>query len=86
MIKYIEEINEIQHVQWNLGEIAEEQAKDEVWSEVIKWVKKGELPNKAETQGKMKEVLAARSIFNPSVFKIRDGVLMFTKSANRHQS
>ena len=54
VIKYIEGINEIQHVQRNLGEIAEEQAKDEVWSEVIKWVEKGELPNKAETQGKWK--------------------------------
>ena len=38
VIKYIEGINEIQHVQGNLGEISEEQAKDEVWSEVIKWV------------------------------------------------
>ena len=36
VIKYINEINEIQHVQQNLGEIAEEQAKDEVWSEVIR--------------------------------------------------
>ena len=34
----------------------------------------------------MKEILAACSLFNPSVFKIRDGVLMFTKSANQHQS
>ena len=82
VIKYIKGINEIQHVQRNLGEIAEEQAKGEVWSEVIKWFEKGELPNKAETRGKMKEVLAARSMFDPSVFKIRDGVLMCTKSAN----
>ena len=43
---------------------------------MISWVKKGELPNKVETLGKMKEVLAAHSIFDPSVFKIRDGVLM----------
>ena len=28
-------INEIQHVHWNLGEVAEEQAKEKVWSEVI---------------------------------------------------
>ena len=34
----------------------------------------------------MKEVLAARSLFDLSVFKIRDGVLMYTKSANRNQS
>ena len=53
---------------------------------MISWVKKGKLPNKVETRGKMKEVLAACSVFYPSVFKIRDGVLMFTKSANRHQS
>ena len=43
------------------------------------------MPNKVETRGKMKEVQAVRSLFDPSVFKIRDGVLMFTKSANRHQ-
>ena len=49
VIKYINGINEIQHVQRNLGEIAEEQAKDEVWSEVISWVEKGQLPNKAKT-------------------------------------
>ena len=47
--QYINGINEIQHVQQNLGEIAEEQAKDKVWSEVISWVEKGQLPNKAET-------------------------------------
>ena len=86
VIKYINGINEIQHVQRNLGEIAKEQAKDKVWSEVISWVEKGQLPNKAETRGKTKEVLAARSISDPSVFKMRDGVLMYTKSANQHQS
>ena len=84
MIKYLEGINEIQHVQRNLGEISDEQAKDEVWSEVIKWVKRGKVPDKVEIQGKMKEVQAARSLFDPSVFNIRDGVLMFNKSANRH--
>ena len=41
------------------------------------------MPNKAETRGKTKKVLAAHSIFNPSLFKMRDGVLMFTKSAIR---
>ena len=34
----------------------------------------------------MKEILTARSLFDPSVFKIRDGELMFTKSANPRQS
>ena len=50
VIKYIEGKNEIQYVQRNLGKIAEEQVKDKVWSEVIKWVEKKELPYIAETQ------------------------------------
>ena len=66
-------------------EIAEEQTKDEVWSEVISWVEKGQLLEKAETQGKAREVLVARSIFDPAVLKMKDGVLMFTKAANRNQ-
>ena len=48
VIKFLEGINEIQHVQGNLGEIAEEQSKDKIWSEVISWVEKGQLPNKVE--------------------------------------
>ena len=48
VIKYLKGINELQHIQQNLGEIAEEQAKDEVWSEVISWVEKGKLPDKVE--------------------------------------
>ena len=55
VIKYLEGINEIQHVQRNLGEISEEQGKDEVWSEVIKWVEKGKVPDKVEIRGKMKK-------------------------------
>ena len=77
-------VNEIQHTQWSLFEIAEEQAKDEVWSKVIRWVEKGQLPKKAETQSKAREVLVAWSIFDPAVFKMSDGVLMFTKAANRN--
>ena len=42
-------MNEIQHIQRSLIEIAEEQSKDEVWSKVISWVEKGQLPEKAET-------------------------------------
>ena len=49
VIKFLDGINKIQHVQQNLGEIAKEQAKDEVWSEVISWVEKGQLPDKVET-------------------------------------
>ena len=49
-------------------------------------VEKGQLLEKAETQGKAREVLVACSIFDPAVFKIKDGVLMFTKAANRNQT
>ena len=45
----------------------------------------GQLPEKAKTRGKAREVLLARSIFDPAVFKMKDGVLMFTKAANRNQ-
>ena len=37
-----------------------------------------------ETRGKAKEVLVACSMFDPEVFKMRDGVLMFKKAANRN--
>ena len=46
----------------------------------------GQLPQKAETRGKAQEVLVTRSILDPAVFKIKDGVLMFTKAANRNQT
>ena len=68
-----------------MAEIAEELAKDEVWSEVISWVEQGRLPEKAETRGKAREVLVACSMLDPEVFKMRDKVLMFTKAANRNQ-
>ena len=45
-------VNEIQHIQQSMIEIAVEQTKDEVWSKVISWVEKGQLPEKVETQGK----------------------------------
>ena len=45
-------VNEIQHIQRSMMEVAEEQAKDEVWSEVISWIEKGQLPEKEETRGK----------------------------------
>ena len=41
MIKFEEGVNEIQHIQRSLIEIAEEQAKDKVWSEVISWIEQG---------------------------------------------
>ena len=36
MIKFEGRVNEIQHIQCSLKEIAEEQAKDKVWNEVMK--------------------------------------------------
>ena len=65
--------------------MAEEQAKDEVWSEVIKWVNVGHAPDKSEVRGKSREVLIARSKFSPALFKMNNGVLMYTKSANGNQ-
>ena len=62
VIKFLEGINEVQHVQQQLSEVAEEQAKDEVWSEVISWVEKGHMPDKLEARGRLREVLAARSL------------------------
>ena len=64
MIRFKGGVNEIQHIQHSLIEIAEEQSIDKVWSEVISWVKK------AETRGKAREVLVACSMFDPKVFKM----------------
>ena len=61
VIKFAGRVNEIQHIQRNMIEVAEEHAKDEVWSEVISWIEKGQLPEKVETRGKTQEVLTARS-------------------------
>ena len=60
-------------------EVAEKQAKDKVWREVISWVEQGRVPEKKETRGKAREVLVASSMFDPEVFKMKDGVLMFTR-------
>ena len=59
----VKEIQHIQHIHRSLIEIAEEQSKDEVWSKVISWVERGQLPEKLETRGKAREVLVAGSIF-----------------------
>ena len=48
------------------------------------WVERGQLPKKVETRVKAREVLVTRSMFDPAVFKMKDGVLMFTKAANRN--
>ena len=61
MIKFQGGVNEIQHIQRSLIEIAKEQSKDKVWSKVISWVEKGQLPEKAETRGKVRTVLVACS-------------------------
>ena len=84
VIQFEDGVNEIQHIQRSMVEIAAEQVKDEVWSEVISWMKQGRLPEKTETRGKAREVLVALSMFDPEVFKMKDGVLMFTKAANQN--
>ena len=68
MINFEGGVNEIQHIQQSLVEIAEEQSKDEVLSQVISWVEKGQLPEKAQTRGKAR---VACSIFDPAVFKMK---------------
>ena len=78
-------MKEIQHQQCSTAEIDEEQAKDEVWREVISWVEQGRVAEKAETRGKAREVFVACSMFDPEGFKMRDEVLMFTKAANRNR-
>ena len=85
VIQFEGEVNEIQHVQLSMMEIAEEQAKDKVWSEVISWVEQGQVTEKKETRGKAREVLVARSRFDPTVFKMKGGVLMFTKAASKNR-
>ena len=84
MIKFEGGVKETQHIHGSLIEIAKEQSKDEVWRKVISWVEKGQLPEKLETIGKAREVLVVRSMFDPEVFKMKGGVLMFTKAANRN--
>ena len=59
VIKFLEGINEIQHIRQNVSGIAEEQAKDKVWSKVIIWVVKGQLLDKEEMRRKLRKVLAA---------------------------
>ena len=74
----------MQHLQCSMMEIAKEQAKDKVWSEVISWVDQGHIPEKAEIRGKAREVLVAHSMFHPAAFKMKHRVLMFTKAANKN--
>ena len=69
------------HVQRNMVMIAEEQAKDEVWSELISWVRLKRIPEKANMRSKDQEVLVAVECLT---LKIRVGVLMSTKAANRN--
>ena len=48
---------------------------------MVSWVEQGQVPEKAEIRGKAREVLVAPSMFDPKVFKMKDGVVMFTKAA-----
>ena len=84
MIQFAEGVNEIQHIQRSIIKITEQQAQDKVWSKVISWVEQGCVLEKTETRGKAREVLVACSLFDPEVFKMKEGVLMFTKAANRN--
>ena len=52
---------------------------------MISWVEKVKLPDKVEARGKAREVLIACSMFDPAVFNMKDGVLMFTKAANKNR-
>ena len=71
MIQFVGGVNEIQHRQHSMIEIAAEQAKDKVCSEVVSWVEQGHVPEKMETRGKAREVLVACSMFNPEVFQMK---------------
>ena len=66
-------VNEIQLVQGSATEVACEQSKAQVCSEVIKWVEAGQMPEKFKTKGESRKVLVSRSMFNPDMFKVRDG-------------
>ena len=48
VIKFEEGVNEIQHIHCSLIEMAKEQAKDKVWSEVISWIEQGRQKEKQE--------------------------------------
>ena len=85
VIQFSDGVNEIQHVQQSMLKIAEEQAKDKVWREVISWVVQGCIPEKTEIRGKAREVFEPCSMFDPEMFKMKDEVLMITKAANKNQ-
>ena len=85
VIQFAEGMNEFQHIQRSMIEVAEEQAKDEVWREMISWVEQGHVLEKKETRVKAREVYVPYFVFDLEVFKIKDEVLMFTKAANRNQ-
>ena len=45
----------------------------------------GHVLEKTDIRGKAREVLIAHSMFNLEIFKMKDGVLMFTKAANKNR-
>ena len=51
VIKFESRLNEIQHVQCSMAEI--EQAKDEVWSEVISWVEQVQMQKRRRQEVKL---------------------------------
>ena len=71
-IQFEEEVNEIQHIQQSIIEIAEEQAKDNFGAKWSGWLGQGRVPEKTETRGKLKEVLLTRFMFDLNIFKMKD--------------
>ena len=53
---------------------------DEVWKEVIKWIREATIPKMQEVRGGIQEVLSVRQIFNPTLFMMHKGILCY----NRH--
>ena len=62
VIKFEEGVNEFQHIQCILIEIADEQAKNKVWSEVISLIEQEQLTENTKARGKAQEVLVASSM------------------------
>ena len=55
VIKFEGGVNEIQHIQLSIVEIAEKQAKNEVWREEISWVEQGRGHRKLRPEVKLEK-------------------------------
>ena len=56
---------------------------DKVCRDVITWVGQGCVPEKTEFRGKAREVLVTRSMFDPEIFKMKEGVLISPRQLTR---